>query len=137
MNRVTGSIKKMFASLLSTVPERTKRMVFLVSFSARLSPSNELDPETLDKLNKVMALCDDNRAMGLPNYLSKVIWNGKTAYEICNQNVCGVRLDQETMQRITGRVKSSMPGWLQYGSDEAIQKDVELLLSNKTPLLGV
>jgi len=116
-----------------------KRLIFLTSLSARLKGSTLFDNETLEKLNRVMVLSSDkNRDMlKLPAHLSKAIWNGKTAFEICGDNLCEGQIDLTRKQRAIQHILAGMPARLRYAPEAKMQQDIEKLLDNRSQLLGI
>lgn len=139
MNRITGLFRASLTSLLEvSLSERTKRLIFLASFSARFKDQTTLDNETLVKLNKVMVLCSTEAAINLPVHLSRAIWRGRTVYDIVadNQVLLSSPFSKERLQQLSARVLESMPKWLRYGPDAVIQDDVGKLLQHRGMLLG-
>jgi hypothetical protein len=131
------AVKAGFSSLLEQlINGRTKRMIFLTSFQARLKDEPTFDNETLHKLNEAMALVSDTSAMKLPVHLSKAIWQGKTVYDICGENVSVGKFSGESIKKVAQRVISAMPLWLRYDDKEVITKDVERLLSSQEVVFG-
>lgn len=133
MNRLTGAIKTGFTNLLdSHLPGRTKRLIFLASFCARLKGESALDHETISKLNQAMVLSSSDSALSLPVELSKVIWNGRTISEITHDEVQAPQeLTKDRLQTVAEYVLNAMPSWLRYGADDVIRKDVVKLLGNR------
>lgn len=138
LSRMNDAFKKRAAAFLEThLPNRTKRLVFLASLTARLKGSETFDQETLHKLNKVMILSSSDSALKLPVQLSRAIWHGKTSYEIFNAELDATcSLNQAYLKELASRVISAMPAWLRYASDDAIEHDVEQLLENRSIVLG-
>ncbi len=129
MKPVTDVIAGGLASLVQRMlPERTKRLVFLASFSAQLKETNEMSGELLHKLNKMFALSADDNALKFPVHLSHVIWRNRPLEP-------GVRLSITTevlhgrAHAVARKVIAAMPTCLRY--DEArMSTDVESLLRN-------
>lgn len=138
MNRLSGAARESFTGFLSKhLPERTKRLVFLASFSARLKGETVYDKETFSKLNQVMALVSEDSAMKLPVHLSKVIWHGRDVADITHADVrTSTTLTKERLQTIATSVLEAMPKWLRYDSDPAIANDIMKLLNNRNVVLG-
>jgi len=145
MNHVTGVIRKSFAAFLGQhLSGKTKRMVFLASFSARLKAESfkdsvnlANDDETLAKLNEVMVLAHRPSAAKFPVALSKVIWQDQTVEQITQEDVrTATTFTKEHLQKISARVLDAMPSWLRYDSDPVIKNDVTKLLENRNLVLG-
>jgi hypothetical protein len=137
MNKVSGAIRASFTSLLKRhLPGRTKRLIFLASFSARLKGSNNFDSATLKKLNEAMALASSDSSIKLPVHLSRAIWDGKTVFDICDENVCSAPFDTAHVRLLAQRVIDAMPSWLRYGEEAVIKEDISKLLDNRDIVLG-
>lgn len=121
----------------SKLPTRTKRQVFLVSFAALLKGATTYDRETFKKLNNVLALSESGEsALAVPVILSRVIWNGKTSYDICQDDVTEGTFNADRLSSIVANILYSMPKWLQYGPMEDIEKDLSVILNGRAELLG-
>jgi hypothetical protein len=111
------------------LPERTKRLMFLASFSAQLKDPKEMNGELLHKLNVLLSLSVDDNALKLPVHLSHAIWRNRPLEP-------GVRLSlkaeslQDRAYSISRKVVAAMPSWLRYGDDASMSKDVVDLLHN-------
>lgn len=136
MGQLSSIIRARFVSLLDKhLPSRTKRLIFMASFSARLQEATVFDNETLYKLNRLLVLSSSDSSLKLPIHLSKAIWNGKTAVDICSDNVCEGQLNKERIKRVAQCVIKAMPAWLRYGDNSKIEQDVERLLDNRSVVL--
>jgi hypothetical protein len=130
MNRVTDVIRGRFANMLDRhLSARTKRLLFLASFSAQLKDPKEINSEMLRKLNQMLELSSDDAALKLPMQLSHAIWRNRPLEP-------GLRLSLRT-QTLPGAASSiglkvikAMPKWMRYGDDKRMQTDVEQLLRN-------
>jgi hypothetical protein len=127
---VTVGMRVRFSSMLDRhLPERTKRLLFLASFSAQLKAPQEFNREMLHKLNKMLDLSADDAALKFPIHISGAIWRNRP-FE------AGTRIDTRTLQDQTDvrglgmRIVSAMPKWLRYGDDGRMLGDVERLLRN-------
>ena len=123
--------------LNSMLPRKTKRQIFLVSFAALLKGATTYDRETYQKLNRVLSLSESNdKALGISVVLSKAIWNGKTPYEICNDNVREGNFNSDRVTHIVNSLLGYMPKCLKYGQADEIEKDVAVILQDRINLLG-
>lgn len=137
MNRISGLFRSGFALVGVYFPERTKRLIFLASFSARLRDQDSFDRETLHKLNQVMALASNAQSIALPMHWSKVIWRGRTIHDITAKEVLSTTtFSKERLQQLADRVLQAMPAWLRYGTDSVMREDVARLLDNRSVLIG-
>ncbi len=132
MKRVTTAIQGYGINLLgSHLSDRTKRLMFLASFSARAKEIPSFDKPTLQKLNKLMKLCNDESALKFPILISRAIWHGRTFSEICGDAILEGALTPARLSAASQTIISMMPAWLKYGDPLAIEKDVKQLLSNR------
>jgi len=122
------------------LPNRTKRLVFLASLTARLKNTEFFDIETLKKLNKIMVLASNDNAIGLPICLSHVIWHGRSACNILsidNKENEAIVIDGRNIDKMTSSVFSGMPSWLSYGEQESIKNDIHKLLNNYNNIVNI
>lgn len=131
-------LRQLVGNLLNKkLPTKTKRQVFLVSFAALLKGATTYDQETFSKLNRVLALSESgDNALAVPVILSKVIWNGKTSMEVCQENVLEGSFTSDRISHIVSNILNIMPKWLHYGATEEIEKDVAVILKDRIALLG-
>lgn len=131
-------LRQLVGNLLNKkLPTKTKRQVFLVSFAALLKGATTYDQETFSKLNRVLALSESgDSALAVPVILSKVIWNGKTSIEVCQENVLEGSFTSDRISHIVSNILNIMPKWLHYGATEEIEKDVAVILKDRIALLG-
>lgn len=124
--------------LNDALPTKTKRQVFLVSFAALLKGATSFDQETFHKLNRVLLLSEStDKALAVPVILSKVIWNGKTSYDICQEDVSIGQFTADRITTIVSNILNHMPRWMLYGDTKEIEKDVGVILKDRLQLLGV
>jgi len=138
MSGLSCAIKGCFGNFLEKhLPNRTKRMMFIASLSARLKGTETFDNITLLKLNQVMALSNTESALKLPVQLSRAIWRGRSSYEIFNADVQKESTQPSRIKDMAVQAAGSMPAWLRYDKNEGIEDDVVLLLNNSKVVLGV
>jgi len=119
------------------LPTKTKRQFFLMSFAALLIGATTFDKETFKKLNRVLVLSESGEsALAVPLILSKVIWNGKTSYEVCQEDVKEGTFSAARISSVVANILNSMPKCLHYGNTEDIEKDVGVILKDRIELLG-
>lgn len=134
MHRVFAAIRGAFIRLLDQkLPHRTKRLLFLASFFARVKA--EKDPAfsspVLSKLNTLMELSNRESALKLPVHLSHAIWHGKSLDEICGDQILEGEVNTERLEQATSSIIKQMPNWLRYGRRGDIEKDVRQLLMHR------
>lgn len=133
-NRLLG---KTVSMLDKRLPQRTKRLVFLASLTARLKGEDNLDSETLHKLNKTMQLATRDSSLLLPAHLNKIIWSSMSAHNSINEIAIQGDWSNTRIRRICQCVLLAMPCWLRYADDSDIARDVERLLKQHTVVFGV
>lgn len=137
MNRASEAIKEAGVTLLDRyLPRRTKRLMFLASFFARVKDSQvegdpTFDDPILQKLNKLMSLSNSDAALKLPVHLSKAIWRGRTFTEICGEKILVDQVQPDVLDAAVKQIISAMPKWLKYGRPDDIAKDVKHLLVHR------
>ena len=137
MSKMKGALQQSLTGFLAEhLSARTKRLVFLASLTARVKETNELNDETLSKLNKLMALSNDASALKLPVYLSKAVWHGKDSRTIFNGDVVNSDISSGRIKDMAFNVIASMPAWLRYGSDGDMANDVKRFIDNRSTLIG-
>jgi hypothetical protein len=126
----------MFARILGQfLPDRTKRMMFLASFSARVKDSPVMDIEVMKKLNRVLTLSSSESALKLPIHLSHAIWRGRSFVDICGEpEILEGRITPDRVQSASRKAVLEMPSWLRYSKIEEIERDVKLLLVHSSML---
>ena len=126
-----------FQMLMLHLPRRTKRMIFLTSLTALIKNTTSLSNETLHRLNELMGLAYEEKAMLLPAQYCSGIWCGKTFCEVCQKDISQSKsLSTETLYEMVNHVYESMPQWLRYARDIDIQGDIARLLDNREKLLS-
>lgn len=125
-----------FTLQLGKLPNRTKRLIFLASFSARVKEAQVLDNDTLKKLNEIMNIAGSEDALKLPVQLSKAIWDGQTVFAQCRPLHQQGPLQEPTMQDLVQQIKNAMPKWLHYGREGDVEADLTRLLQHKTEVFG-
>ena len=132
----------MLRSLIGTLldkglPAKTKRQVFVASLAALMAGVTTYDQETFSKLNRLMDLSESGeRALAVPVLMSKVIWNGKTSFEVFREDVTQGAFSADRVTAVVSHLVDSMPQWLLYGTVGDIEKDVTALLNDRVELLG-
>lgn len=136
MNRVSGLLRLGLGLVGASFPERTKRLIFLASFSARLRDQDSFDRETVHKLNEVMALASNEQSINLPVHLSKVIWRDRVIHDLATKDVLSTpNFSKEGLQDLVERVLEAMPAWLRYAEGK-MREDIVRLLNHKSVLIG-
>ena len=130
MGAKSGVINKLMAHF----PARTKRLIFIASFSANVR-SRKLDHETIRRLNALFDLCATENAMQLPGYLSKVIWNNEVVYDLNRFFRGDETVSESNFDSIVRNVIELMPSWMRY-DDKETEEDVRTLLIHRKEVFG-
>lgn len=137
MLRLTASLKSGFARVLETsLPARTKRLIFITSIVAQAKETRDLDVTTLRKLNNLMDLAGEEDAMKLPASLARAIWDGKTSVDAIALLSKGGPLPQSTIASLVQQIKACMPQCLRYGREGDVDADLQKLFEHKSEVLG-
>jgi hypothetical protein len=123
---ITGSMARLAEMCL---PERTKRLMFLASFSGQLKDPTEMSNELLHKLNKVLSLSVDDAALRFPVHLSHAIWRNRPLEPGVKQSLKMEGI-HDRAHAVSRKIIAAMPSWLRYGDEAEMSKDVEDLLRN-------
>lgn len=117
------------------LPSRTKRLIVLASLAALLpSRQKSFDDNALRKLNDLMQLGHEPKALSLPVYLTHAIWRDDKRTEIINVvNNQGLTSDPRAAAR---QVMVLIPEWLRYDDADGIMDDVERLISLRSEILA-
>jgi hypothetical protein len=130
-------LRNFVSNLLKRLPTKTKRQVFLVSFAALLKGVMTYDQETFSKLNRVLSLSESGEtALAFPAILSKVIWNGKTSYEVCQEDVMAASFTESHIGQVVTNILNVMPQWMIYGETDDMERDISVILKDRIELLG-
>lgn len=115
--------------LAITTPRTGKRLIFVVSLFASLRSTTSI--ETLQVLNARLKVADNEQALGFPAAVSNRIWGRNTlscvAGECLGPRNC-TTLCQEELSRMSIRVLSLMPKWMQYAPLEKMLEDALCVL---------
>ena len=119
----------------SKLPSRTKRLIVLASLAALLpSRQKTFDDTAMRKLNDLMQLGHEPKALSLPVHLTHAIWRDDKRTEIVNVvNNQGLASDPRSAAQ---RVMALIPEWLRYDEADGITDDVERLISLRSEILA-
>jgi hypothetical protein len=121
------------------LPKKTKRLVFLSSLIGYITKNEEPDKELLQKINNLLALSENDRAMVLPMYISKTIWHDRIQSfdcfscvnsKTCEKTVKNMCLSHQQICRMSNAIITNIPNWMVYGTKRHIRHDVMTLLAN-------
>lgn len=134
MNQLTlrkSPVSRIMTKVLSKViPDRTKRLVMLSSLYANLCNKTNFNSNTISKLNKIMALSSDDKALEFPMHISSAIWHGDHGRTILHDSSS----QQLSVHDLIEKIISTMPQWLVYSDKEIVSQDIAKLLANRSKL---
>lgn len=115
--------------LTFVIPRYGKRMIYIVGVFTVLGGKNAKDHELLCRLNKLMHLCQDDRALDFSAIVGNKALSSKNidalVLEICHgrQITDGVKIDEAKL--LAKYIIEKTPNWLKYDSEEKMTYDTE------------
>lgn len=94
------------------LPTDAKRALLVASLSAKANLCDSLHPETLSKLNEVLALCHSPDALRIPANLKSVIWKGEE--QILTEYFSDSEQEPSRLEEIVNYVQERAPQWMLY-----------------------
>lgn len=91
------------------LPRRIKRMVLIISLYSLYKGQDNIDDQTLHKLNQLLRLSHSDEALQLPRYLSNVIWKGRTTEDILSKEIVEGKLDNNNLQQAIASIYEKAP----------------------------
>lgn len=116
------------------LPDKVKRMIFVSSLAAYLRDIDQPEDEVLQKLNSVLKLSSDYRAMRFPIVFHSYIWDSFDTGTITDKGIAcesdtlkGFRLvglSKPQARIVTDKIIDYIPDWLRYASKNQTRNDV-------------
>lgn len=133
--RLANFVKSLIQSKLAN---ETKRIIVLSSLAARIESITDPAQEVLHKLNTILHLCRDDKALMFPMYVSNVIWGSRDRINI-NLQKSDIRiqelkeikehhLSETQIQIVASLIVKIIPEYLSYASKRMMRGDIILLL---------
>lgn len=126
----------------SKLTNETKRIVVLSSLAARLETVADPAQRALHKLNNILHLCHDDKALLFPMYISNAIWGSREDLKISLKNnelqINGLKaikdheLTKTQIQIVASLIVNLIPDYLSYASKRMMRGDIALLLRQVT-----
>jgi hypothetical protein len=117
-------------ALITALPSRMKRIVFLASLTAIAKESNVPEKVLLGKLNEVLNLSSTgDAALKLPIHISKLIWANEQVFKADIQLLTKCQEDPQMAQQSAERIAGATPKWFVYGDKGALINDILALFS--------
>lgn len=131
---------KMVGKLLGKVlPNRTKRLIFVSSFLAHIQNCNSTDKSIISKLNTLLHLSGDDKALVLPMQLHERIWGDINIEKILHDKgievsnidkIIHVQFMSKKIRTLSEDIVKVMPEWLKYDSNTRMKTDLVKLFNN-------
>lgn len=117
--------------LITFLPARMKRIVFLASLTAIAKESNIPEEALLSKLNKVLSLSTTgNDALKLPIHVSKLIWANKEVFKKDIQLLTQCEGTEKAAVQSAEHIAASTPQWFKYGEKGEVVNDIMALFKS-------
>ena len=129
------NFKNWSIGLLNRVPARTKRVILLASITAGIKEKPDLDPATIRKLNELLQLCSNEKALSFPAHLSTLIWDGQVISMVKDDLENKEVMNSNCLSDMVARFKQRIPAWLRY-EDAELDSDLKKLFKNFDTLLA-
>lgn len=132
--------KKLGDLLCKYVPRRFKRLVFLTSVYGMIEGVDIPDAEHLKRMNELLHLARDSKALALPILLQSKIWKSRLAFpvirlserEICIGDLKTSMLCTRDYDYLAAYLIEKAPRCLNYGSLALVARDLERLFMVRT-----
>jgi hypothetical protein len=117
-----------FSGSCSSHAHQTLDLPRLVFGQSQGRGRNTIDNAALRKLNELLTLGADPKALGLPVQLSRVIWRGRSVADIAGEQLPIDRITPDRVESVSQQIVSAMPQWLKYDPTDKMVGDVKKLL---------
>ncbi len=133
MQTTSSIIKGMLTTLFFTfigifMPRQRKRLFIIAGIHAKLIQNGVFHEESINKLNGVLHLTDDDKSLDIPESVYESVWDSSELSKILHQ--IPTTYDGETCmlyndaKRVTEEILKLTPKWLQYGSLDEMSLDL-------------
>lgn len=110
------------------LPNKGKRILFLTSVYTRLVEKGLLHEDTLNRLNRILVLADNDLALTLP----PSIYQRVIDEEQLREAIKGIESSQEgdlcltynEARKVSQRIVSLSPDWLKYDDKKTMENDI-------------
>lgn len=131
MNLFKHITARLVRAITSVFPKNAKRVLLLATLASLLASPEEINKETVARLQKVLKLDAEAHDLSLAFSFTKVCWEGTDMELVCNITASDIDDIRDFVSQVVPRV----PGWLQYQPDameEDITKLVKAVVDTKT-----
>lgn len=123
--------------LFILLPERARRMLFVVSLAQLIRGDQALSDQTLAEINDLMDLGFSTQSIQYPIHIAHLIWKGLSSESVCGKDaLCTYReLDETTIKEAVQSVKSHAKDLELYDSKK-LEADIACILKHRNMLLA-
>lgn len=130
--------------VLSKLPRRIKRMIYVSSIFGLIHDAKDPDMELVRKLNELIHLSRSEKTCELPIHIRKTIWKNLDVRNVSISNDKAIPLNTviqsdlsiENCDAIGKTLAAAAPQWLNYGSIATMATDVIVLIKQLKKLHG-
>lgn len=143
--RIMGTLEKKTSDILGAIlSKKAKRTIFVSSFIAHIQKLQQSDKTLLTKLNLLMELVSDDKALVLPSRLHNKIWGNLQLEELLRErNIAVTSIDEivhlefstPQIRTMSEQIVKATPEWLRYDSNTKMRADLIKLFKNLGSLL--
>lgn len=137
-------VGKLLTKVLFKLPNRTKRLIFVSSFLAHIQNCNSTDKAIISKLNTLLHLSSDDKALVWPMQLHEKIWGDIKIEKILHDKgieisdidkIAHVQFMSRKVRLLSEDIVKAMPEWLKYDSNTRMRGDIMKLFNNLGDIL--
>lgn len=115
----------MIRLLITWLPARMKRIVFLASLTAIAKETNVPEEHLISKLNAVLNLSTTgDAALKLPIHISQLIWADKTVFTADIRTLTHCEGSELDAVKSAEHIATAVPAWFKYGEKTDLVKDI-------------
>ena len=112
-------------AIITVLPARMKRIVFLASLTAIAKESNVPEKALLVKLNTLLNLSSTgDAALKLPIHISQLIWANKQVFKADIQTLRSCQTNDALAQTSAEHIVQATPDWFSYAEPTTLIKDI-------------
>lgn len=118
--------------IVSKLPPRLKRIVFIGMMMGYFNQKNDPDRELIKKINDTFRLADDPKAYEFPIAIKSIIWKDFNLHGalIETKLIDGkLLLTTESKTSICTHITDTLPTWIRYATPARIYRDTMVLIN--------
>lgn len=114
---------RLVRAITSIFPRNAKRVLLLATLASLIASPEDINKETVLRLQKVLELDAEAQDLSLAFSFTKVCWEGTDMESLCSIAACEIRDVDVFVQQVMPHV----PGWISYQPD-AMKQDITQLV---------